>query len=137
MPESNYGSVLVKYSVSKDTSTVVHSFAAKLSAALQNTKVDFGHILYMDWNNTGLGIHGIVDGNTQSIQSQSYNIASGVENGWYSYAGGDDYQGLQIAPTGKVGIIGSKVVDPVTQKVLSTMATNTEEHGWLLCIGLR
>ncbi len=131
VPRGAFNPALVKYSVSKDTSTVVHSFAANLPTALQSTKVDFGHILYMNWANTLVGIRGIVDGNTQSIQSQSYNIASGVENGWHSYGGGDDYQGLQIAPTGKVAIIGSKVVDPATQKVLRTMATNTEEHGSL------
>lgn len=131
VPASNYGPVLVKYSVSKGASTVVHSFAANLPAAAQKTKVDFGHILYMNWANTLVGIRSIVNGNTQSILSQSYNIPSGIENGWQPYKGGDDYQGLQIAPTGKVAIIGSKVVDPVTQKFLRKMATNTEEHGAL------
>lgn len=133
VPASSYGPVLVKFSISANSSTVVHSFAANLPAGTPNSaKVDFGHILYMNWANTLVGIRDIIDGNApQSIQTQSYNLVSGVENGWHAYTGGGNYQGLQIAPTGKVAIIGSKVVDPVTQKVLRKMATDTSEHGSL------
>lgn len=130
VPNGNYNPVLVQYNVKTDTKTVLHSFLSKLPVNNQN-KVDFGHILYMNWANSLIGIREIVDGNTYSINTQSYNMATGQDNGWNAYSTASDYQGLQVAPSGKVAIIGSKVVDPVSQKILHTMSTDTEEHGSL------
>ena len=121
VPVSDYRPVLVRYSASKGTSTVIHSFAANLPAATpDNDKVDFGHILYMDWANTLVGTRDIITGESgrQAIESQSYSIASGVENGWPYPPVTTHISSTSIQNQGWVGV--SIVGDPKGQNLLDS-----------------
>jgi len=127
VPGGNYNPVLARYHVSTGTSEVVHSFLAGLPVA--NQKVDFGHILYMSWDNSLIGIR--EQAGDPNIYTESYNISTQTENGWTAYSTAQSYQGLQVAPSGQTAIIGSKVVNPITQVLMHNMSTDTEEHGAL------
>jgi hypothetical protein len=125
VPAHDYDPVLVRYHVRADRHEVLHHFGS----AKVNQKLDFGHVLYMSWDNDLVGVRVIEAGDT--IRAQSYRISTATESGWRSYPSGRDYHGLHVAPSGKAAIIGSKVIDPVTQAMLRPMRYDTGEHGAL------
>ena len=129
VPNGNWGPVLAQYSVSRNSSKVLHRFDGPPVAL--NQKVDFGHILYLSWNNADKQL--IVGIRAQAgyphLFAASYNITTGQAGPWKKYASDKDWTGLQIAPSGKLGIIGDRVVDAVSQAVVRRMNTDSGEHG--------
>ncbi len=128
VPNGNFGPVLVQYNVTTDTVIVLHVFSTPSGAS--PAQVDFGHILYGSWANTGnnliVGVRW--QGTYPNAWSTSYNITTGKEGQWvYDTTG--YYSGLQTAPSGNVGMIDGKVVMPTTQVALRTIQTDPSEHG--------
>lgn len=124
-----FAPALVQFSVSHDKSTILHKFN---HLPLTWQQVDFGHVLYLSWNNRKKQlIAGIreQDQGTSVIYTESYNITTGRSGGWKKYTSPDDFMGLQIAPSGTLGMVGDDVVNPVTQQILHKMKTDSTEHG--------
>lgn len=129
VPSGDWGPVLAEYSVSRNTSKVLQRFDSP--PVPRNQKVDFGHILYLSWNNADkqliVGIR--AQAGYPNLYATAYNITTGAVGPWKKYTSDRDWTGLQIAPSGKLGIIGGKVVDAVSQAMVRKMSTNAEEHG--------
>ncbi|MEY4563804.1 MAG: hypothetical protein RLZZ618_3081 [Pseudomonadota bacterium] len=115
---------LIRFHVSSGTKEVVHTFPP---CPLMNGKFDYGHPKFMSWNGEVIGLR-CADKYPKGITT-AFNIRSRTATPWVPFS---DNAGVQIAPSGKLGVRGPEVVDPLKGlAVVRPLKSKWDEHATL------
>ncbi|MBI5784947.1 MAG: hypothetical protein HZA64_05755 [Rhodocyclales bacterium] len=111
---------LVKYHVGSGQREVLENFACPGT-------LDFGHPKYMAWDGSRIGMR--CRGRYPAAETFVFDLLASRES---PRINSPRDIGIQVAPSGKLGMFGSSVIDLSSMTPVRTLKTNPWEHGTLV-----